>query len=135
MSTSKLQSVSLDAYSFTTTPDDFYIERVLGEAKHNVNFIIVHDNDTRLPEFKGAILLVRVSVLGLAEKFPDLKLAGKTLYELQDIAMDNPDEWFPCVFVGTGELLEKKLETVRQQIRAINNKIHGRIIKVIVESF
>jgi hypothetical protein len=134
---SKLSRVSNtpDVYSFTTTNDDAYLERVIAEAKPHVNFILVTDRDTERAGLAGSILLVNLRVFSLADKYPDLVLAGKTLVEGREVAIKADGTWVPVVFLGGESDVQEKLETVRQQIRAINNKLHGRTVKVTVESF
>jgi hypothetical protein len=134
-SKSRRVSNTPDVYSFTTIPDDTYLERVIAEAKPNVNFILVTDKDTELRGATGAVLLVNVGLFALADFYPDLVIAGKTLLEGRELAIQAEGEWVPVTFIGDKEAVEEKLETVRQQIRAINNKLYGRTVKVTVESF
>jgi hypothetical protein len=125
-----------DVYSFTTTPDDEYLQRVTAEAKPSVNFILSTDNNEGA---KFTTLLVRRSTLReVADKYPELSLAGKTLaewifYDIEELLNGNKEEWL--MTSNLQQDVSKVQEVVRQQINAINNKLIGRVVKVTVESF
>jgi hypothetical protein len=125
-----------DVYSFTTTPDDEYLYRVAAEAKPSVNFILATDNHEGT---KFTTLLVRRNTLReVADKYPELFLAGKTLaewtfHDIEELLNGNKEEWL--LTTNLHQDTNKAQEVVRQQINAINNKLLGRVVKVTVESF
>lgn len=125
-----------DVYSFTTTQNDTYWPRVLDEANPNVNFILVAEKSSEHDSYL-ANLFIRLNVFGLADTYPDLQIAGKTLLEGREHAIQQADdsEWVQVMILGFPEVVKAKLETIRQQIRSINNKLSGKTLKVSVESF
>lgn len=132
-------------YGFTTTPDDEYLSRVLDEAAPGTNVIITHDRDTSKQESDEygsiATLSVRNYVLALGLVYPELTLAGKPLLEwLLDLAEDERtvDEdlvngW--STVTGEFEDVSEELDSTRHEVRRINNLLHGRTIRVNVESY
>jgi hypothetical protein len=123
-----------DTYGFTTQEDDYYFPRVMDEAKEEANFLLVTQTNVRTGT-KNLVLLVRKAVLNIAERFPKLILCGKSLEDWLDMALNQEDDWSIAVVSGQPSEIDKSYNTVREEIKRINNAIAGRNVKVTVTAF
>ena len=128
-----------DTYTFTTTPDDNYFQRVIEEAAKDTNFILITERNTLERETPIAVLFVKKNVLAeVGMVYPELELAGTTLGEwlASTFAEQTELPWTFALFTGDNvEELHAELVRVRNEIRRINNILNGRVMRVTVESF
>lgn len=125
-----------NAYTFRTTHDDDYLERVMEEADPKANFLLVTDDDKFTGE-RGMFTLVRKEVTALSYIFPHLKLGDLSLGEYMDHALEMPkNQPFVALYTsGPREEIDRLNETTEHDIRHINNIMTGRTTQVTVQSF
>jgi hypothetical protein len=130
-----------NVYSFTTTEQDAYLDRVIEEASPEVDFILTTQHNTVTGERNRATLLFRRGIVCLAGLVPfDAKLTlGRTplIDLLEKIATpdSNPYEWVELEIEADSEELDEELINLRNEIRRLTNILTGRVIRVNVESF
>jgi hypothetical protein len=131
-----------NVYSFTTTPQDEYILRVVEEATEDTDFIFLTERNTLLGQGRTAQIAVRMSILVIAVFDPTLTLAGRPVedlfVEILKDSLENPTdvgEWFVIGVNGDPADIEDELERVRNEVRRIKNIKEGRVVRVNVESF
>jgi len=141
-----------DFYTFRTTNDDNYVQRVVDEASPKTNFLLIQDED-KLTGNKGLIVMVRNKITALGALFPELRIGDPTLHEwlvqslkqsaekyigTNDINGDTEkasEEFTSLVIEGNPEGIESARQTIEHQIRHINNILTGRTVQVEVQSF
>jgi hypothetical protein len=127
-----------NVYSFTTTEQDAYLDRVIEEAQSDVNFILTTQHNTVTGERNKATLLFRKGIVGLVIVDASLTI-GRTL--LVDLLVElatpdsDPDEFAELEIEADSEELDEELVNLRNEIRRLTNILTGRIIRVNVESF
>lgn len=134
-----------NTYGFTTTANDEYYDRVLAEASPETNFIIATERNTVTGDGQNFVTMFvrkRVFVFGLL--IPDATIAGTPLFELLVGAAEDyrdngsetdqvGDEWSQVVVYSDD--VPAELETLRHEIRRIDNVLNGRVLRVTVESY
>ena len=130
-----------NVYSFTTTEDDPYLDRVLDEAEQDVDFILTTEKHTLHGDGNYATLTFRKSVASIALMDANLTLGRRTLGEwLESIIEaaergDDTSAWAEVQINGTPEEIEEELVNLRNEINRLKNIIQGRVVRVKVESF
>jgi hypothetical protein len=127
-----------NVYSFTTTEQDAYLDRVIEEAQSDVNFILTTQHNTVTGERNKATLLFRKGIVGLVLVDASLTIGRTLLVDLLDELAtpdSDPDEFAELEIEADSESLDEELINLRNEIRRLTNILTGRIIRVNVESF
>jgi len=134
-----------NVYGFTTVPSDEYFDRVLAEATPETNFVISTERNTVTGDGSDTIVLhVRKRIFILALAIPDDTLVGTPLADLLDAAAEDfiqsdrdaseeGNDWAQAIIVTND--VERSLESLRHEIRRIDNVLNGRVVRVTVESY
>ncbi len=126
-----------NVYSFTTTPHDEYLKRVLDEATEDTDFVITTERNTLFGRGTHAVVAVRKEILVVALIAPELPLAGRTLGEWLEASFDSDGngDWAGAIIQGDPDDIEVELERIRNEVRRIKNIKDGRVVRVNVETF
>jgi hypothetical protein len=127
-----------NTYSFTTTEDDAYLDRVEKEAQPDVNFILTTERSTIHGAGRITHLLFRKKVTALALVDSSLTLGRAPLGDLLlELATEGslPNEWAELSIEADEETLAEELVNLRNELGRLNNLLHGRVVRVTVESF
>ncbi len=133
-------------YSFTTTRNNTFINRIADEMDSASNFAIISAVDKIDGARSLGVLVRRSAAHKVADIDPNTPLADNTFgtlamlskesefsnHELNDVA-EHP--FLMVTFTGAYENVDKQLETFRHQIRHAANLLEGKTVKVTVESF
>jgi hypothetical protein len=127
-----------NVYSFTTTEQDAYLDRVIEEAQSDVNFILTTQHNTVTGERNKATLLFRKGIVRLVLVDASLTIGRTPLVDLLDELASpdsDPHEFAELEIEADSEELDEELVNLRNEIRRLTNILTGRIIRVYVESF
>jgi hypothetical protein len=134
-----------NTYSFTTTEDDAYLDRVEKEAQPDVNFILTTERSTIHGAGRITHLLFRKKITALALLDSSLTLGRAPLGDLfrelaTEVYLPNEweelsNEWAELSIEADEETLAEELVNLRNELGRLNNLLHGRVVRVTVESF
>jgi hypothetical protein len=127
-----------NTYSFTTTADDAYLDRVEEEAQPDVNFILTTERSTIHGAGRITHLLFRKKITALSFLDSSLTLGRAPLGDLfRELATEGylPNDWAELSIEADEETLAEELVNLRNELGRLNNLLHGRVVRVTVESF
>lgn len=133
-------------YSFTTTRNDNFINRISDEMDSSSNFAIVNGLDKSNGSRSLSIILRQTAVNRIADIDPNTPIGGDTFgnvamlsraSELNSQTSNDLDKthFTLAQYQGPFGAMDKYLETFRHQIRHASNLLEGKTVRVTVESF
>ncbi len=133
-------------YSFTTTRNNAFINRIADEMDSASNFAIISSVDKKDGARSLELLIRRTAAQKVADINPNTPIADNTFGTLAMLSKEsefnnhgtNDVSEYPFLigtFTGAYENVDKQLETFRHQLRHAANLLEGKTVKVTVESF
>ena len=133
-------------YSFTTTRNNAFINRIADEMDSSANFAIISAVDKKDGARSLEVLIRRTAAQKVADINPNTPIADNMFGTLAMLSKKsefnnhgtNDISEYPFLivtFTGSYDNIDKQLETFRHQIRHAANLLEGKTVKVTVESF
>lgn len=127
-----------DVYSFTTTQEDDYVDRVVVEASKGKNVFLLREHNTATKN-EHVFVLIREEYLNkLANKYPNEQFCGETLGDLLLMGLQNEWRLVPgfrvmLAFDQSSFEADKLLTAAKNDTKRLQNLDSGRVIRVTVE--